>query len=91
MLSNFSLFNWNQLSSEKLSNMIKYSWKSAGYIEHNISFKSVKEICFECDSIKYGIKNCDEFFFMKCSHCNRNLCMNHFFFEYHFHDIKLFS
>ncbi len=80
----FSLI-WDQISSIKFNNMIRYAWKSSEYIHENFEFKGVREICFESDSNDCDITDCDDCFFICCSHCHKNLCLNHFFHSYHVH------
>ncbi len=80
----FSLL-WDQLNSIKFKNMVKYSWYSSGYLDHKINFENMREVCFKSDSIDCDVNECDECFFIKCSHCEKNLCIEHFFNQYHVH------
>lgn len=78
----FSLL-WDQLSSGCFKEMILYSWYSSGYSEEYLKFKNMKEICFESETNDCDIQSCTESFFIKCSHCRKNLCLNHFYIYYH--------
>ena len=37
---------YNQLSSKKFNDMIKFSWKKSWYIEEYENFLNVKKVCF---------------------------------------------
>jgi hypothetical protein len=68
----FSLL-WDQLSSDCFKEMIQYSWYSSEYSEKYLRFKNMKEICFESETNECDIQSCSEYFFIKCSHCRKNL------------------
>jgi hypothetical protein len=78
---------YNQLSSSKSNLMIRYSWYESGYIKQNPGvFKNVKEVCFSFKDSHCQIQQCsDSLPFIKCSHCSKVLCFEHFFILYHFH------
>src|SRR5690349_460871 len=73
----------DQLSSAKFQPMWKYSWFKCGYLpEHYGKFQNVDELCLrevnECDEL-----HCDDFGFIRCSHCDQSLCFEHFFISFH--------
>ncbi len=53
---------WDQISSIKFNNMIRYAWKSSEYIHENFEFKGVRKICFKSDSNDCHITDCDDCF-----------------------------
>ena len=76
----------NQLSSEVFRKMIQYAWYASGYTDnHPGSFKTVAEVCFSFDATICAVSSCDASPFISCSWCNKSLCFNHFFLNYHFH------
>jgi len=78
---------YNQLSSPKFNPMIRYAWYESGYIKQNPGvFENVKEVCFSFKDSHCQIQQCnDSLPFIKCSHCSKVLCFEHFFVLYHFH------
>ena len=76
----------NQLSSKAFYRMIQYAWFQSGYLRNDPgAFKNVKEICFSFQSNSCSTDHCDEFTFICCSWCEKSLCINHFFVDYHIH------
>jgi len=76
----------NQLSAEVFRPMIQYTWYASGYIDnHPGSFKTVVEVCFSFDATICVAPSCDAATFISCSWCDKPLCLNHFFLNYHFH------
>ena len=77
----------NQLSSPLFTPMIKYSWFASGYVEqHPGDFDSVNDVCFSIDSGFCQQPNCHLLPFIRCSHCRKFLCFEHFFEVYHYHN-----
>jgi hypothetical protein len=76
----------NQLSSKTFNCMIRYAWFQSGYLKnHPGTFKNVKELCFTFKDNSCSIDNCNETTFICCSWCEKSLCINHFFIDYHVH------
>jgi hypothetical protein len=48
--------------------MIRNAWKSSDYINSDFQFQNVKEVCFQSDRRECDQMNCDQYFFIKCSH-----------------------
>jgi hypothetical protein len=77
---------YNQLSSKSFNRMIQYAWYQSGYLQHDPGpFKNVKEVCFTFEHNSCSVNKCDETTFICCSWCERSLCINHFFLDYHVH------
>jgi Tc5 transposase C-terminal domain len=77
----------NQLSSPLFIPMIKYAWFASSYIEHHPgAFESVNEVCFNVDGSFCQQSHCDSLPFIRCSHCRKFVCFEHFFEAYHYHD-----
>jgi hypothetical protein len=75
----------NQLSSPKFQKMWQYSWYKSGYTNtHPGKFKNVVEICFSSE-INQCEENCEEVVFICCSYCEKSICFNHFFHNFHNH------
>ena len=77
---------YDQLQSSKFKKMIEYAWFKPGYIEKNpCPFQNVTEVCFSNlgEICEYGDEACMEWPFIKCSHCDVILCIQHFFTNFH--------
>ena len=76
----------NQMSAKVFNGLIRYTWFASGYVDkHPGVFKTADEVCFDKHTISCQITNCDQSPFIRCSWCEKSLCFNHFFVEYHFH------
>ena len=77
----------NQLSAPVFKKMILYSWYASGYLKDDPSpFKNINDVCFSnLKNITCQTDKCHESSFITCSWCSKNLCLQHFFIEYHFH------
>jgi hypothetical protein len=76
---------YDQLSSSKFNKMWQYSWYKSGYTNTQPGlFQNVIEVCFSL-VIEQCEENCQEIVFIQCSHCEKSICFNHFFFNYHNH------
>ena len=80
----------NQLSANIFHKMILYAFFKSGLSEHNPGeFLNVSQVCFPNEH-----KDCDichnlrKPYFIKCSICASFLCFDHFFVDYHFHDLN---
>lgn len=62
---------WDQLSSEKF---------------HKAFVVWLRAICFKLSSIDCDVINCENYFFIKCAHCENQLYIR-FYFAYHFHNV----
>jgi len=79
----------NQLSAPIFQNMWKYSWFKSGYtLERPDTFTNVNQTLFPNTMNECDIDECVNFHLLKCSHCRKFLCMQHFFEDYHYHDIE---
>lgn len=69
---------YNQLCSPAFNDLVKYSWKVAGYenegLDDILRFKSAMEVCFK--DLGHCII-CNNQSVLKCSYCNQELCFNH--------------
>jgi len=80
---------YNQLQSALFQPMLKYSWYACKYTNERAGrFLNVNELlfdmsCLDCDEI-----SCQEFAFIRCSHCRSHLCIKHFFVSFHYHQFK---
>jgi hypothetical protein len=43
----------------------------------------LRAICFKLSSIDCDVINCENYFFIKCAHCENQLCIYQFYFVYH--------
>jgi hypothetical protein len=76
---------YDQLSSSKFNKMWRYSWYKSGYTNtHPGLFQNLEEVCFS-SIIEQCEENCEEIVFIQCSHCEKSICFNHFFCNYHNH------
>ena len=75
---------WEQLSSEKFENLIKYCFINS-FFDNSIEYKHVKEVCFNSQYVICEIDSCKNDFFLKCSICEISLCFKHFYIEFHNH------
>lgn len=78
---------YNQLSNEIFSDLVKYSWKVAGYenegLDECIGFRNVVSACFT-DLDKCA--NCENQSVLKCCYCKKELCFDHLILkEVHLH------
>jgi len=75
---------FNQLNSEKFRNIFKNSWKCLEKDGQKLESENINNILFDLNS---GIcDNCSNTSFIICSYCDENLCFNHFFSNYHYHE-----
>ena len=76
----------NQLSAKVFRPMIQYAWYASGYTDkHPGSFKTAGEVCFSFHASICAAPSCDAAPFICCSWCDKPVCFNHFFLNYHFH------
>jgi hypothetical protein len=78
----------NQLSSPVFTPMIRYAWFKCGYTNADPGpFQTVIEVCFKFKQDHCDTPSCDQFAFIRCSYCNKILCLQCFFVNYHTHGI----
>lgn len=76
----------NQLSSKKFQKMIKYSFFKSGLTDDDPGeFENVHEVCFSGLENDCDIMDCKSDSFIRCSHCEKYLCFDHFFIQFHTH------
>jgi len=78
---------YNQLSSPKFYPIIQYAWYQSGYLTTNPgTFENVKQICFSFNDNCCHLQRCaDSTPFIKYAYCDKVLCVEHFFENYHIH------
>ena len=78
----------NQLSSPVFVPMIRYAWFKSGYTDVDPRpFQSVTQVCFKFKQDYCDVHSCDQYAFIRCSHCSKILCFQDFFVNFHIHDI----
>lgn len=74
----------NQFCNEKFRSFRIESWKLSGYLDSNDTIVNPVKYCFnvtgDCE-----IHGCDGYSMIKCSYCEKELCFQHFFVEFHAH------
>lgn len=71
------LLTFNQFSSPRFYDFIRYSWYKCGYTPEHIAHISPNQFCFEDELVTCSI--CEECSYMRCSWCKNRFCFNHFF------------
>ena len=75
---------FNQLSAEKFKNTLKNAWSDSGLGNEKYETINIQQSLFNISNdICYY---CNDFSFICCSHCNKCICFNDFFNNYHFHN-----
>ena len=78
----------NQLSADCYVPMLKHAWQAGGYKNSSPVdvFKAVNEVNFlKLSSLK--CESCDSFCFIRCAHCSKTLCFDHFVLNFHYHEV----
>ena len=76
----------NQLSVPIFVPMIPYAWFKSGYVDANPGhFQTVVDVCFKFHQGHCDMEGCDSFSFIRCSYCDKILCFDHFFINFHSH------
>ena len=76
----------NQLSAPIFVPMIRYAWFKSGYVDANPGqFQIVVDVCFKFHQGHCDMEGCDSFSFIRCSYCDKILCFNQFFINFHSH------
>ena len=78
----------NQLLSSVFTPMIFYAWFKSDYTDIDPDpFQTVTEICFKFKQDYCDISSCERFALIRCTYCNKILCLHGFFVNYHTHGI----
>jgi len=85
-----SLLN-HQLCHEKYNSIVKHSWGRAGLAEPFIGdYPDMTRLMYTCTSLLCSDndmeENCRNSSFIQCAHCEKSLCIRHFFIYNHRHD-----
>lgn len=78
----------NQLQAKIFNDMIRYAFQRAGYqVPHVENFKAVNQVCFAFtdEEVECEADECPESIFIKCAHCQKCLCLEHFLRKVCFH------
>lgn len=81
----------NQLASQKYRDLFLYSWYKSGYIDTKPShfIHPVKYAFSHYDEVTLPLCSiCGKPAFIKCAHCNSYFCFQHFFNDYHYHELE---
>jgi len=74
----------NQLLSPRYHNLFKYSWFKSGYTnERPEELENSVQYSFD-ETPRCDIEDCNNIAVVRCSWCQKSLCLKHFFVEYHF-------
>lgn len=83
VLKKESLMFWI-FQAPRFQNLIKYAFFKAGFLnERPGPFDTPRDYCFPRLLEDCEIDNCRSEGFIKCPHCQKTLCFNHFFTMYH--------
>jgi len=74
----------NQLSSPRYHNLFKYSWFKSYINERPEEFENPVQYSFDETSTRCNIEDCNNIAVVRCSWCQKSLCLKPFFVEYHF-------
>lgn len=75
----------NQFSSPRYVNLFKYAWFQSGYINKKPEeFENPVEISLRQSGTHCEIPGCSNIAIIRCSWCQKSLCLKHFFEDYHF-------
>ena len=76
----------NQMSAPTFVPMIRYAWFKSGYVDASPGqFQTVVDVCFKFHQGHCDMEGCNSFSFTRCSYCDKILCFNHFFINFHTH------
>ena len=76
----------SQMCSKVFQPMIKYAWFKSGFLKYDPGpFQNVKDIWFKFQTDKCHEKYCLNGPIIRCSWCQQELCFDHFFLDYHYH------
>lgn len=75
----------NQFSAPIFSNMIKYAWKASGFPIDVVRFDHPDKVIFDIELEQCSYSNCCQSAFIQCAYCRKNLCIQHFYNENHYH------
>ena len=76
---------YNQLSSPRYINIFKQGWFKSNYIDKKPeNFDNPVEFGFGGSQPHCEIPGCKNEAIIRCSWCQKSLCLKHFFNDYHF-------
>jgi hypothetical protein len=80
---------YNQFTSPRFTQFLKYSWAKKGYIEENFGkFNHLVKISFYSANYPMHCSQCFASILLKCAWCNIHLYFDHFFGAFHFHNVE---
>lgn len=86
---------WNQFGSEAYTDMLRYAWRNTdeSFDNSELSVRPpppmVQEVQFNFHgSKKCEVSNCSSHAFIRCSHCRKYLCLQHFLERKCFHAVN---
>ena len=75
----------NQLSSPRYVNLFKYSRYKSGYIDNKPNeFVNLMDFSFGGSQVHCEVPGCKNTTIIKCSWCQKSLCLKHFFEDFHY-------
>lgn len=74
----------NQFCCPRFQPFIRQSWMKAGYVSTVEEFEHPIDVCYR--NLSKCSEDCANSPLLRCSWCNKELCFNHFFIQYHFHN-----
>ena len=76
----------NQFSNARFVDVIKYAWFTSGWLtQRPPRFTTPAQFCFRRLPVKCGEDNCTQRSFIRCAHCEKLLCFQQFYFDFHTH------
>lgn len=83
---------WNQFLSPEYRPMLRYAWRNTdpGYTNSELQSRAppplVQDIQFNFNQSSLCEHNCTNYAFIRCSHCGKLMCLDHFLNRTCFHD-----
>jgi hypothetical protein len=78
---------FDKFQSDSFRPMLRYSWFACGYTDERAGrFENARELLFCQIDEECHEDMCDQSTFIRCSHCKKHLCFEHFYIHYHFHN-----
>lgn len=77
----------NQLAAPRFKNLFQYSWFKSGYLtERPAEFENPVDVAFtKSTATTCEIEGCTNVAVVTCAWCNKSICIQHFFEDYHYH------
>lgn len=80
---------YNMFAAPKFEPVLRYCWYKAGYIDQKPEpFETPVQFCFGKLKDKCSRPDCERLAFLKCGHCELEICFDHFFMEITFAIVK---